>query len=100
MYDEAAAKATYAEYLAAAAATQDLAEDRRPETRNLSIVFTVLAAFFVALRFGARRCQAAHIGVDDWLILAALLLLIGSMAINLERKSPESGQLLLFSTAD
>lgn len=90
MYNEAAAKTAYLEYLADAAATQDLAEDRRPETRNLSIVFTVLAALFVALRFVMRRRPTAYIGVDDWLVLAALLLLIGNMAMNLERKTSDS----------
>lgn len=96
MYDEAAAKAAYLGGLADAAATQDLGQDQRPETRNLSVIFTVLAALFVALRFVARRRQAVHVGVDDWWILAALLLLIGNMAINLERKSPGSGQSQLF----
>ena len=88
-----AARVAYLESLADAAATQDLAEDGRPETRNVSIIFTVFAALVVVLRFVARRRQAAHVGVDDWSILAALLLLIGNMAMNLERKS--SGRLVL-----
>lgn len=95
MYDEAAAKAVYLEYLADVAATQDLAEDRRPETRNLSIVFTVLAALFVTLRFVLRRRPTAYVGADDWLILLALFLLFGNMVMNLERKTSDSSRPLL-----
>lgn len=86
MYDEAAAKSAYLEHLAEIAATQDLTEDQRPKTRNLTISFTVIATFFVGLRFFARRRQAARIGIDDWLILTSLAILIGNMIMNLERK--------------
>jgi hypothetical protein len=84
MYDEVAAKAAYVQQLEDIAATQDLSEDLRASTRNLSIIFTVLAAAFVGLRFTARWRQCVKFGTDDWLILVAMLLLVGNMIMNLE----------------
>lgn len=83
MYDEASAKAAYLQKLQDIATTQDSSEDLRANTRNLSIVFTVVAAVFVCLRFIARWRQAVRIGIDDWLILVALALLLGNLVMNL-----------------
>ncbi|RDW73712.1 hypothetical protein BP5796_07154 [Coleophoma crateriformis] len=72
-----------AAYLAAAmqiAATQDLSQDQRTNTRNLSIVFLVMAVFFVGFRFAARFKQRAKIMMDDWLMVLSLLLLAGNLA--------------------
>jgi cysteine synthase len=77
------AKQAYLDRMAEIARTQDLTEDRREETQNLTIGFTAAAAAFVALRFFARFRQGAYIGVDDWLMLAAMVLLFGNMAMNL-----------------
>jgi hypothetical protein len=89
-YDEAVAKAAYIQKLADIASTQDLSEDLRGRTRTLTIFFTVLAAFFVGLRFTARWRQAVYFGIDDWLIVVALVLCIGNMIMNLERESTTS----------
>lgn len=72
-----------AAYLAEAAkiaATQNLSQDRRASTRNLSIIFSILAACFVAFRFSARLKQRAKYGWDDGLIILALVLLAGNLA--------------------
>lgn len=37
------------------------------------VVFTVLAVVAVGLRFASKRMTSAAVGVDDWLLLAALL---------------------------
>ena len=71
--------AAYLEAAQKIAATQDLTQDRRGSTRTLSIVFTVIAVVFVALRFLARSRQGAGYGLDDWLIVAALLFLVGNL---------------------
>ena len=73
----------YLAQLAEFAAHQDMSDDRRPYVRNLSIAFTAIATAFVGLRFFARYRQAARIGVDDWLILASMAILVGNMAMNL-----------------
>ena len=38
------------------------------------VVFTVLAVVAVGLRFASKRMTSAAVGVDDWLLLAALLI--------------------------
>lgn len=77
------AERAYLQKLTDFAAKQDLTEDSRKYVRDVSIAFTVFAAVFVFLRFVARHRQAARIGTDDWLIVAALVLLIGNMVMNL-----------------
>ncbi|TVY54274.1 Satratoxin biosynthesis SC1 cluster protein, partial [Lachnellula suecica] len=72
--------AAYLEGAMAVAATQDLAQDERSNTRVLSIVFTVLAVVFVGLRFLARHKQNAQYQVDDWLMVLALAFLFGNLA--------------------
>lgn len=78
-----AAERAYLQTLQDAADKQDLSQDLRPELRNLSIAFTILAALVVALRFLARHRQRAPYGVDDWLILVSLALLGANLAFNL-----------------
>lgn len=46
-----------------------------------TIVLTVLAAFFVTLRFWARRLRNIPPGLDDYLALAALVLQCGVTVI-------------------
>jgi hypothetical protein len=82
-FDEAAALEDYKKKLEDEAARQDLSEDLRPMTRDLSIAFTVFGAVFVVLRFLARKKQRVEIGIDDWLMLAALALLIGNCIFNM-----------------
>ncbi len=77
------AERAYLQKLTDFAAKQDLTEDTRQYVRDVSIAFTVFAAIFVGLRFLARYRQAARIGTDDWLIVAALAVLIGNMVMNL-----------------
>lgn len=38
------------------------------------VVFTVLAVVAVGLRFASKRMTSAAVGVDDWLLLAALII--------------------------
>lgn len=45
------------------------------------IIFTILALTSVALRFWARRMAAAHLGWDDWFIVAGLLFVLASDAL-------------------
>ncbi len=77
------AERAYLQTLTDFAAKQDLAEDSRDYLRNVTIAFTVFAAVFVSLRFLARYRQAARIVIDDWLMVAALLVLFGNTAMNL-----------------
>lgn len=72
----------YLQKLTDFAAQQNLAEDGRAYLRNVSIAFTVFAGAFVSLRFYARYRHAARILTDDYLIIAALLVLIGNMIMN------------------
>ena len=39
----------------------------------IAIVFPVLATFFVIARFYCRRLKRVTLGVEDWLVLAALV---------------------------
>ncbi|KAK4156623.1 hypothetical protein C8A00DRAFT_40924 [Chaetomidium leptoderma] len=77
------AERAYLQQLTDFAAKQDLTEDMRGYVRDVSIAFTVFAGVFVALRFFARFRQAARICIDDWLMVAALAVLIGNMIMNL-----------------
>ncbi len=40
---------------------------------GIAIVFPILATVFVIARFYCRRLNCVTLGVDDWLILAALV---------------------------
>jgi hypothetical protein len=77
------AERAYLQQLTDFAAKQDLTQDLREYVRNVTIAFTVFAGVFVALRFLARYRQAARVGLDDWLMVAAFAVLIGNMAMNL-----------------
>ncbi|KAI5457673.1 hypothetical protein BGZ63DRAFT_393462 [Mariannaea sp. PMI_226] len=82
-YDEAAAKAAYIDELHKQAKLQDLTQDLTNPTRNLSIAFTVIGVFFVGLRFLARKRQGVHIGYDDYLMIFAMILLLGNFIFNM-----------------
>lgn len=71
--------AAYLEGAMKVAATQNLKEDQRSNTRVLSVVFSVLAAVFVGLRFLARHRQGAKYDIDDWLMVVSLLFLAGNL---------------------
>ena len=85
-YDEAAAKAAYLEHMAQVSATQDLSQDVRSQTLALTLAFTVMATVVVAMRFLARHRQGAAYLIDDWMIVASLVVLFGNMAMNIVRK--------------
>lgn len=80
--DRSLAERAYLQELTDYAAKQPLEEDSRQEVRTLTIVFTVLAVIVVGLRFVSRQKIKAPFWVDDWLILAALVLLFGNAAFN------------------
>jgi hypothetical protein len=46
---------------------------RGQQSLNISIVFTSLAAFTVAVRFYSRKFLVKRIGLDDWFILISLV---------------------------
>ncbi|KAK2008444.1 hypothetical protein LZ32DRAFT_631640 [Colletotrichum eremochloae] len=77
------AQRDYLKRLADFAADQNLDEDLRSYVRAITIAFTVLAAFVVGLRFTARHLQGAKYLIDDYTMLAALVLLVGNMVMNL-----------------
>lgn len=76
------AERAYLQELTDLAANQPLEEDSRQEVRTLTIIFTIIAVIVVALRFISRLKIKAPFWVDDWLILAALILLFGNSAFN------------------
>ncbi|KAG8157202.1 hypothetical protein KVR01_012910 [Diaporthe batatas] len=76
------AERAYLQELTDFAAEQPLEEDSREQVRTLTIVFTVIAVCVVGLRFVSRQKIKAPFWVDDWLILAALVLLFGNAAFN------------------
>ena len=84
-YDEAAAKAEWLQHLADVAAQQDLSQDVRPRTLALTLAFTAMAVIVVAMRFLARHRQGAAYLIDDWMIVVALAILFGNMAMNIAR---------------
>jgi hypothetical protein len=77
------AERAYLRKITALAAEQDLTQDQRKYVQDVTIAFTVFAGVFVALRFFARHRQAAFIGIDDWLMVASFVVLIGNMVMNL-----------------
>lgn len=80
--DRSLAERAYLQELTDLAAKQPLEEDSRREVRTLTIIFTVIAVIIVGLRFVSRLKIKAPFWVDDWLILAALMLLFGNAAFN------------------
>lgn len=76
------AERAYLQELTDLAAKQPLEEDSRREVRTLTIIFTIIAVIIVGLRFVSRLKIKAPFWVDDWLILAALVLLFGNAAFN------------------
>jgi hypothetical protein len=77
------AERAYLHKITALAAEQDLTQDQRQYVKDVTIAFTVFAGVFVALRFFARHRQAAFIGIDDWLMMASFVVLVGNMVMNL-----------------
>ncbi|KAI5858040.1 hypothetical protein BZA05DRAFT_470865 [Tricharina praecox] len=55
----------------------DLSESRQGELRTTVYSITILAAVFVALRFAARVQRGATFGIDDWMLVVALVFLFG-----------------------
>tara|TARA_R110002033_G_scaffold39312_1_gene79063 strand:- start:118 stop:318 length:201 start_codon:yes stop_codon:yes gene_type:complete len=51
----------------------DLTENRQGELRATSIAITLLAVFFVVLRFISRRMKGIGVGADDIMIVVALV---------------------------
>ena len=51
----------------------DLTENRQGELRATSIAITLLAVFFVVLRFISRRMKGIGVGADDVMIVVALV---------------------------
>lgn len=76
------AERAYLQELTDLAANQPLEEDSRQQVRTLTIIFTIIAVIVVALRFVSRMKIKAPFWVDDWLILAALVLLFGNSIFN------------------
>lgn len=80
--DRSLAERAYLQELTDLAAQQPLEQDSRREVRTLTIIFTAIAVIIVGLRFVSRLKIKAPFWVDDWLILAALMLLFGNAAFN------------------
>jgi hypothetical protein len=80
----------YLQEATAIAATQNLTQDRRSQTINLSIAFLCIAIVFTILRFYARHKQRAGYGIDDWLIVVSLLFLGGNLATVIASTHPIS----------
>ena len=76
------------------AAAPYLAETRVPEIIGAVTVLTILAVAAVILRFLARSSTIARYGVDDWLILFALVYPAMLNAIKLRTHSIRSGKLV------
>ncbi|KAH7310335.1 hypothetical protein BKA65DRAFT_601241 [Rhexocercosporidium sp. MPI-PUGE-AT-0058] len=58
----------------------DLTQNRQAELRATTISITILAIFFVTLRFLSRRMKGIGVGVDDIMILVALFALFAACA--------------------
>jgi len=78
------AERAFLQQLTEFAAEQDLTEDLRAYVRNVTVAFTVFAGVFVGLRFLARYRQGVRIWIDDWMMVASFLVLVGNMIMNLE----------------
>lgn len=72
----------------------DLTENRQSELRATTIAITILAVFFVILRFLSRRMKGIGIGADDIMILVALV----SSSVRCCRKGTDDIKLVLFAT--
>ncbi|KAF6828502.1 integral membrane protein [Colletotrichum plurivorum] len=77
------AQRDYLKKLADFAEEQNLDEDLRGYVKGITIAFTTFAAFVVGLRFLARHLQAARYLIDDYMMLFALVVLIGNMIMNI-----------------
>lgn len=51
----------------------ELTENQGPRITAAELTVTIIATVAVAMRFLSRRVQRAQYGLDDWLILAALV---------------------------
>lgn len=76
------------------AAAPYLAETRVPEIIGAVTVLTILAVAAVILRFLARSSTTARYGVDDWLILFALVNSAMLNAITIRTDSNRFGKLV------
>jgi hypothetical protein len=83
----------YLEGAAAVAATQDLTQDVRAATINLSVAFVSIAFVFLILRFYSRQKQMTGYGMDDWLIILAFLFLGANLAAVVASKFFDSSSL-------
>ncbi|KAJ5383729.1 hypothetical protein N7517_001640 [Penicillium concentricum] len=63
--------------------SSDAHESTQPRQRITSIVFAVLAIFFLALRLVARGMKRVHLGVDDWTLIVGLIFSLIIAGINL-----------------
>ncbi|KAH6717156.1 hypothetical protein BKA61DRAFT_718958 [Leptodontidium sp. MPI-SDFR-AT-0119] len=56
-------------------AGQDLSQNKQSTLRSTEITLVILAGFFVALRFLSRWKKRAYIGIDDYFILLAYVMI-------------------------
>ncbi|KAI1332615.1 hypothetical protein F5Y16DRAFT_356053 [Xylariaceae sp. FL0255] len=61
---------------------EELAENRGPYIRNVTIGVLILAYFFVGLRLIARKMMRLNLGLDDWFVLAASVFLAATAGLN------------------
>ena len=65
---------------------------RQTSLRALMITFSVMAAFFVALRFLSRMKRGVRLGLDDWLLLTGQV----NFHVSSVSRYTDDAQLLLF----
>ncbi|KAJ5513357.1 hypothetical protein N7463_002909 [Penicillium fimorum] len=63
--------------------SSDAHESTQPRQRITTIVFAVLAIFFLALRLVARGMKHAHLGADDYTLIVGLIFSLIIAGINL-----------------
>ncbi|KAJ5835761.1 hypothetical protein N7447_001787 [Penicillium robsamsonii] len=63
--------------------SSDAHESTQPRQRITTIVFAVLAIFFVVLRLVARGIKHVHLGADDWVLIVGLIFSLVIAGINL-----------------
>ena len=71
-----------------------------PAIIGTGIAFTVLAILAVALRFIAKRVTNPRLGMDDWLLLAALLLFVTTEILVIRCKEPETVNIICDTSTD
>ncbi|OQE46527.1 hypothetical protein PENCOP_c001G05758 [Penicillium coprophilum] len=64
-------------------ASSDAHESTQPKQRITTIIFAVLAIFFLALRLVARGMKHVHLGADDWTLILGLIFTLIIAGINL-----------------